>query len=282
MGCQKRLTFKTLLVRFGDGKHRFYLESVCGLPTLEGMALCEHCRVIQPQTKTQDVGTFPHGLVSGQYTKESHIYDSPWYLAKVRTYGTPSSTDLELAKMAQTKARAGQKTKTLESLRANDTSGSAGVASVCIPSTNSPVLPNPNLLGTIDASNSPATDVPTNPVGKEKKKRASASSKKKVSLPVQQDLQSSLLTQLGAVHETVLTSLPAEGMAETMDTPLEVKTVVRIVLRPFTHNDTVYWRDSTLEKVYKRKTDGSLGVYVGRYDSEQDRIVTDAPDSDDE
>jgi len=282
MGCQKRLTFKTLLLRFGDGKHRFYLESVCGLPTLEGMALCEHCRNIQSQTKTQDVGTFPHGLVSGPYTKESHIYDSPWYLAKVGTYGIPSSIDVELAKMAQTKARAGQKTKTLESLRANDNSGSAGVATACIPSTSSGVLPLQNILGNNSNSSTSETAAPTNHVGKEKKKRAPAASKKKALPPPNQDLQSSLLTQLGAVHETVITSLPAEGMAETMDTPLEVKRVVRIVLRLFTHNDTVYWRDSTLEKVYKRKPDGSLGVYVGRYDSEQDRIVTDAPDSDQE
>ena len=102
-------------MRFGDGKHRFYLESVCGSSISDPTSnLCAHCTGVVQQTKTQDVGTFPHGLVTGPYTKESHLYDSPWYLAKVGTYGTPSSTDIELAKMAQAKARAGTKTKTLD------------------------------------------------------------------------------------------------------------------------------------------------------------------------
>jgi hypothetical protein len=30
--CRKRITNKNLLGRFGDEKHRFYFESVCGTP----------------------------------------------------------------------------------------------------------------------------------------------------------------------------------------------------------------------------------------------------------
>jgi hypothetical protein len=274
------MTFKTLLVRFGDGKHRFYLESVCGSSTANGEALCTHCKGLVVQTKTQDVGTFPHGLVSGSYTKESHIYDSPWYLAKVGTYGTPSSTDIELAKMAQAKARTGTKTKTLDSLRSNDNPGSNGMATSCIPSTSNSLPSNPIVHGSTSTSHTSATVATPNPV--EKKKRASPKKKVVVVPSTEVGIEHSILTQLGALHETIVTTLPTQGMAETMDAPLEVSRVVRIILRPFTHGQATYWRDGTTEKIYKRKSDGGLGEYVGRWDSNQDAIVHDAPDSDEE
>jgi hypothetical protein len=69
-------------------------------------------------------------------------------------------------------------------------------------------------------------------------------------------------------------------MAESMDSPLEVKNVIKIVLKPFTHNDVKYWRDGSLEKLYKRMPDGTIGEYIGRWNSLNNTIVQDAPDSD--
>lgn len=115
MWCQKRITCQDLLVRFGDGRHRFYLESVCGNPVVKG-ALCINCDHLLSQTKTQDVKTFPHGLVSEEYTALSHIFDSPWYYKKVKTYGPPSKEDIEAAMEAQRRARAGKRTKTMKEL----------------------------------------------------------------------------------------------------------------------------------------------------------------------
>jgi hypothetical protein len=103
------------LVRFGDGKHRFYLESVCGNPVVKGK-LCINCDHLLPQTKTQDVKTFPHGLVLEDYSDYSHIFDSLWYHKKVKTYGPPSKEDIELAMEAQKRARAGKRTKTIKEL----------------------------------------------------------------------------------------------------------------------------------------------------------------------
>jgi len=271
MGCQKRLTFKTLLVRFGDGKHRFYLESVCGLPTLEGMALCEHCRVIQPQTKTQDVGTFSHGLVTGSYTKESHIYDSPWYHTKVKAYGQPTSEDLELAMEAQKKARAGVRAKNKETIVKKTVVAAAEAPAVVEAPVKEPVVAAEAPIV------APAPVAAAEPV-KPKKKRAPA--KKKTVIVPTEDLQSSVLTQLGAVHETVLTSVPEKALAESMDTPLEVKEVIRVILRPFEHAGTTYWRDSSREKLYKRTAKNTMGEYIGRWDSINTTIVSDAPDSD--
>ena len=259
--CQKRLTCKDLMVRFGDGKHRFYLESVCGASVSDiGGHLCKYCSTLVPQTKTQDVGTFSHGLVSGSYTKESHIYDSPWYHTKVKAYGQPTSEDLDLAMEAQKKARAGVRAKTKETIVKKSVAAAeveAEAAPVVVPEA--------------------APVVAAEPV-KPKKKRAPA--KKKTAIVPTEDLQSSVLTQLGAVHETVLTSVPEKALAESMDTPLEIKEVIRVILRPFEHDDTTYWRDSSREKLYKRTAKNTMGEYIGRWDSINKTIVRDAPDSD--
>jgi len=275
--CKKRLTYKTLLVRFGDGKHRFYLESVCGSPISDPSSnLCAHCFGIVPQTKTQDVGTFPHGLVTGPYPKESHLYDSPWYLAKVDAYGAPSANDLEMARKAQGLARAGTKAKTLECIQKNGSAECSGVATIPLPTPSNPVL-------SVETSK---LLIPSATATEDKPKKKRAAPKKKVIVVPQlkPDTTSSVLTQLGAVHEVVVTSIPnkPEIQVETMDTPLEVKTVIRISLRPFTHGSGTYWRDGSLEKLYKRKPDGGLGAYIGRWDSKQEIIVHDAPDSDDD
>jgi len=252
--CQKRLTCKDLMVRFGDGKHRFYLESVCGASVSDiGGHLCKYCSTLVSQTKTQDVGTFSHGLVSGSYTKESHIYDSPWYHTKVKAYGQPTSEDLDLAMEAQKKARAGVRAKTKETIVKKS------VAAAEVEAEAAPVV------------------VAAEPV-KPKKKRAPA--KKKTAIVPTEDLQSSVLTQLGAVHETVLTSVPEKALAESMDTPLEIKEVIRVILRPFEHDDTTYWRDTSREKLYKRTAKNTMGEYIGRWDSITKTIVRDAPDSD--
>jgi len=76
----------------------------------------------------------------------------------------------------------------------------------------------------------------------------------------------------------VIQTIPAESMVETMDEPLEVKDVITVVLRPFTHGSSTYWRDEDREKLYKN-TGGKKGAYVGRWDSDK---ICSVPDSDSE
>jgi len=310
MLCKKRITNKHLACRFGDERHRFYLESVCGSAVNDPTSnLCGACLLLNVQTKTQDVKTFPHGLVSGPYTKESHIFESSWYLEKVAVYGAPSSTTLELARKAQANARAGIKNTSLESLEKDVSSRNSE------PTNNSSVLCS-NPVAVVGAT--PTLSVllhPTTPtaatnveVKKEVKKRPSAPvaaapvaaapvaavttpkkegkkrapKKKKEVITPSTTVESTVLAQLGAKNQTIVVSVPDGSMIETMDTPLEVNQVVKISLRPFTHNDTVYWYDSSLDKVYKRKSDGSLGPYIGRYNSSLDSIIQAAPDSDED
>jgi hypothetical protein len=249
MWCQKRITSQDLLARFGDGKHRFYLESVCGAKVHEGK-LCDYCNSIVPQTRTQDVRTFPHGYVSAEYTKESHIFDSPWYHAKVKAYGPPIAETIELAMEAQKRARAGRKTKKVADLI---TEPQAEVAA---------------------AEATIAVTQPSSPKKEVAKKTPRKSKKETVATPVLEHLAA-------PPTEQIITRIPSGTvLAETTDTPLRVEEVIRVTLRPFTHNSVQYWRDTQREKLYRRTKEGGKGEYVGRWDSDASEIVRDAPDSD--
>jgi hypothetical protein len=59
--------------------------------------------------------------------------------------------------------------------------------------------------------------------------------------------------------------LPLDKMVESMDEPIQVESVLRITLRPFSHNGVAYVRDSDREKIYKRLTSGKI-EYIGRWD----------------
>lgn len=57
--------------------------------------------------------------------------------------------------------------------------------------------------------------------------------------------------------------------------------VEHVKLSPFEHNDVMYYRDSKKNKLFEQ-VKGGFGAYVGRYDSYNDTIRNDIPDSDDE
>ena len=231
MWCQKRITNQDLLVRFGDGKHRFYLESVCGARVVDG-TLCDYCRNVNPQTRTQDVCTFAHGLVNTEYTKESHIYDSPWYHKKVKAYGSPTAEVIELAMEAQKRARAGRKTKKLG-----------------------------DLIQAPDAT-------VAQPQPKQEIKKQSPRTKKESKQPTPVP---NVVEQIAVQSkEPIVTQIPKDSaLVESMDTPLEVQEVIHVVLRPFTHNHTKFWRDSINEKIYRRTETGGRGECIGIWDGEE-------------
>jgi hypothetical protein len=82
--------------------------------------------------------------------------------------------------------------------------------------------------------------------------------------------------------ETPVETVPETAThAETMDEPISVSEVIKVILKPFTHKSVDYWRDYETEKLYKRLAKGK-GPYVGRWDSELEQINTEAPDSDGE
>lgn len=56
--------------------------------------------------------------------------------------------------------------------------------------------------------------------------------------------------------------------------------IVKIVVKPFTHNDTSYFRDVKKNKLYAVGQDKRPSRYVGRWDPESETLDTEFPDSD--
>ena len=67
---------------------------------------------------------------------------------------------------------------------------------------------------------------------------------------------------------------------ETADEPLSVDSVELIKLQTFDANGTPVYRDPLKNKLYKQHTNGSIGPYIGRWSSKEERIYEDVPDSD--
>lgn len=218
MWCQKRITNQDLLVRFQDGKHRFYLESVCGNPVEEGK-LCNACRTLNVQTKTQDVKTFPHGLVSEEYPACSHIYDSTWYTKKVKAYGPPSQEDLELAMEAQKRARAGLRTRSIKEMLMN--------------------------------SEKPVEKV-AEKVAEKAPEKAPEKEKRKPGRKPKEEPERPKLSE-NAIHAISSST----KYAESMDTPLEISGIVRTTFKLVVHNGSEYWKDNT-DRIYKKTKEGRL------------------------
>jgi hypothetical protein len=268
--CTKRITSPKLLMRFGDGKHRFFLESVCGETCEDTEEWCEECRTLPVQMVNQDVTTYPHGNVDGPYTPNSKIYGSPYYMKNVKVYGEPLAEDLAFAMEAQKRARAGRRTKQLKDLTEEFMDqvktkqkplGKQAKADVKVAA----------------AGGGGAVHDEQQTAPKQKGKQGTRKLKtQQTVLPPSQNV----LAVLGAHTEQVIQSVPAGVKVETTDTPMEVMEVIQVVLRPFTHNNVKYWRDSVREKLYRRTADGKRGEYVGRWDSDALELVRDAPDSD--
>jgi len=246
MPCLARITDEALKLPFGDNKHYFYMENVCGNGC--DTERCDKC-ISKSTTNVQGSRKFDHGLVNGVYTSITHIFDSPWYLKKVGTYGQPSSVVLEQAMEAQKKARAGKKVTPIPSSVSSSSLSSAS-ASVSV-------------SGTASVTSTP------------KKK---AAPRKKAVAPTTPIASSNVVEQLN--HPVIQKISSDAKQIESTDEPICLTGVTRVVIRPFIHNDVTYWRDSEREKVYRRMKDGRRGEYLGRWDSRLEQIIKDAPDSD--
>lgn len=268
--CKKRITNKELLVRFADGKHRFYLESVCAGPVKEGN-LCSYCLTITAQTKTQDVTTFPHGLVNGKYTDESHIYDSPWYHKKVGTYGPPTKESLELAMEAQRKARAGIKIKTIKDILEQIADAEKPIVEPTVK--ESPTkTPEPEQKSRKGRKPNPKPEDTTATAPAPTKPRAPRAKKATSDISVQEQ-----------PAEKVLQKIPQETQfVENMNDIVVVDTVVKVYLKPITIGGVKYFRDPERDKLYSVTLQQKVGKYVGRWDSSEEKIVREAPDSDED
>jgi hypothetical protein len=212
--------------------------------------------------------------VTGEYSPESHLYDSPWYHESVKTYGSPSSDDIALAMEAQRRSKHGTKTKAMKDLLAVLTSKHTV-------SEESEVTITLDMPPTKHSPPKPASKVPepveikeTAPV-KEKPKRKPRAKPSVVQPPavsVIEELQKPVATTVAATIK----------LAENGDDPIEAKELIRIVLRTLVHNGKAYWRDGDREKLYEKTKHGGKGSYVGRWDSVSQSILREAPDTDED
>lgn len=270
--CKKRITNPLLMFRVGAKENRFYMESVCAVPCVEGQAWCAKCLNYKEQTKTQDSSTYPHGNVDGEYHEESRIYGSPKYLKYVKEHGDPQQDILALAMEAQKRARAGRKTKTIQELKQTFVTEPTQKQEHTDKQNQKQKHQQPQQQGAEITDATP-----------KKKAKAQTTRKLKVKKPVTPPPVQNVLAVLGAHTEKIITSAAAVNtgqLVETTDTPMEIAEVIEVVLKTFTHNNVRYWRDGVREKLYRRTADGKRGEYVGRWDANAQEIVRDAPDSD--
>ena len=211
MWCKKRITNQDLLVRFGDGRHRFYLESVCANPADSG--LCNYCANLHSQLKTQDVKTFPHGLVTEDYPPESHIFDSSWYHSKVKAYGEPLKEDIVLAMEAQQRARLGKKIRSIKDLL--------------------------EFLAEKE-SEELIEKVPKSEPESEKKVRKQRGDKKQ-----------EIKAEKEVIRKTI--NSKKVKFIETADDPIEIQEISKFVLKPLLINKETLWYDSETRRIYTRE-----------------------------
>lgn len=239
MWCKKRITNLGLLIRLENSKQQFYIESVCGNRVEDDAPLCEHCSNLRVQNKVQYNSTFPHGFVDGPYTKESHIYDSPWYHANVEAYGPAPQSILDIAMEAQRRARAGIRVKTITE---------------CL----SPVS-NTSQVTKSDGE-TPKSEVTTKPeVTKPKPKKQVRKSSSDGDLQSNQVVQ----TKPNRIEQTLHTIPQSCTYIESMDTPIPITIVQRIKLSKLVLNSQQYWFDKESNKVFSITTTGKKGDQVG-------------------
>ena len=270
--CKARYTRYEDRLYFADGKHRFFLESYCGEPCDGDM--CIKC-ADKNQSRIHYYKSYDHGVVDGPYLEKSQLYDTPYYHASILKFGAPSQTDLERAMEAQRRARA----KLPRETNTNPVENTVASVPTSTPTEDKKRArgrPKSSAKAIVEAAPEliQETPVPEKTKPKPKPRLKPTTTKepsKKAEVVVAKPQQA-----------TVVHTLPKEGMVETMDDPLIVRDVVRIVLKPFTHGSAKYWRDSDREKLYSCTKDGKRGSYVGRWDSTNNCIVKDAYDSDED
>ncbi len=231
--CQKRITNAGLRVQFGNETQLFFLESVCGKPVEDNEPLCTYCRTLAPQTRVQVTMTFQHGLVTEPYTKESHIFDSPWYHEKVKAYGAPPQSILDLAMEAQRRARAGIKNNSLADCLLPLSKSSS---SLCTDATND------------------STDTKSSPKQASRKK-----SQKPNQSPTIQELPTPKPIRV----------LPSSCTCiESTDTMIPIKTIQRKTLKSIMVQSIRYWMDDETNHLYSVSSTGKRGQLVGILDDD--------------
>jgi hypothetical protein len=239
---------------FGTSKSRFYFEYRCK-NSCDGQ-LCSRCSLWKT-TSWQDRGLKKkdpyreyYGLVTEPIPEP--FFESEWYQSKVKQVGEPSETDMVRAKKAQDEAKKNivvQKADPVEEKQTPSEPKKRGRKPKQV-STPVPVPPVP----TPDPNPPPSPNPPPKPSTKRRPKAEPlVKTSQELTYPIQ---------------------------AVEASTPLEDIEIVKILVKPFTYNDTGYFRDVKKNKLYSVGKDKRPLAYIGRWNAETETIDTEFPDSD--
>jgi len=258
MQCKGRYTKEKNGLKFPT-KGFYFTEKRCGEIATQD-ELCNECLEKRKKTIVKDELNYTpkyqqysfQGKVDEDYYENSWIYGSPRYLKWAGIDGnTLKPKELAVAEAAQRIARGTlemkvKAPKTEAKKLGRPKKNGTVVSTLSGPATTSTEIPPPPPVA------APAPPVQSKPTPKPKK----------------------------VVKKTVPVPIPQIAKAvEVAEEPLEAVEVIKIQLLPKIIADKSYWYDSSKDKVYEKPKDGTIGKYLGRYDSREQALVS-FPDSD--
>ena len=284
MRCLSRVTDSSTVQHFADQRHKFYLESRCGRPTLPNTDVCIRCSVKLESCTNQNSRSFLHGKVYELLPPKSHLYGGPWYMEGVRKWGAPSADRVEYARQFQMEARGEyvvmpQGTTLEKQVKAIDESVVSEMPRAKKEDTDKPRKPK---IGkqkpVVGETENQAVVQEEKPQQESKPVPALEAKPVKMKKPRKKpEIGPSALLPL---HKEVVLPTHMESSMEEFDTDGFEIEYVRLLT--FEHESQSYFRDSKKNKLYKKIKEKTIGSYVGRYDPDTNSIHTDVPDSDQE
>lgn len=285
---------KEAIAHFTNGS-RFYLESRCSYTVTQG-EICSRCQGWKENgMNKKDIYGNHFGLVTEELPSDCHIFESDWYTSKVKEYGYPSEFEMARAKQSQQEAREGvvgvkevkevkevkteEKQKPKRQYKKKEQTPLVATTAVA----TEPIVEKPK--GTVGKrrpknalpAEAPAP-VPVVTVSEEKPKEEKLKEEKPKEEKPKAKRQYKKKEPITTVTPVVSSKVEVQAVeGKPFESELEI---VKILVRPFTHNDVSYFRDSTKNKLYSVGKDKRPSTYVGRWDPDSETINTDFPDSD--
>lgn len=243
--CDKYLYFAC------EKKVRFYRPYRCGEKAIKGEKLCETCKNVAP-SKTQMSRGFPHGLVGGPISPESHAYGSIWYLKQVAKYGEPSKETLAEA------------TEYLE----ESFEVTAGVGM------SAELFREETLQDTKKMPPKAAKGTGAKRTSRKKKEAIEEDEEPVVSYkgpkPVAPYIKESIVAAAKKQRDNATYITPR--IKEAFTEPLDVCEVDYVDVAEFAFNDTEYYRNTKTNELYEMNANKGMGRLIGLYDEEAEEI----------
>lgn len=259
-----RYAFKLYKEENGTVKEKFYIwmEYKCPNEVIQGQEVCVECVSKDKYLlKYQSARKFDHGTVNGPYTPQSKLYGSAYYLKFIKDGWKIKEEDERRAKEAQQKASMPpRKVKVDES---------GNPLTVTTPKVTTPTVSTPKVP--TSKTTTPKATKPTTPnVASSSGSMDSDESPKKPR----------------KIRVTKKPTLPPANsvpghFVESLEQPLLVSDVVVVKVKKIRCQGSEYYYDSASGKLYGVSVKG-VGTYKGRYNSQDETIHTEFPDSDDE